>query len=154
MDESSADVIDGRTIVAAVDGSAASDAALDWAIAEAKASGRHLLLVYVLTIPDELATSLLPLAGAPDASTFGPEVLKRAAAACEDAGVPHSSRLVEGTTSEKLVEISAEAAMLVLGGEEHHRLPPPGSDSVLQTCLRRCRCPLVLVKLRKHPNRS
>lgn len=138
--------VDDRTIVVAVDGSAASDEALEWAIAEAVATGRALLLLYVLTTADELATSLLPLAGGPDAGTFGQDVLKRAARRCQESAVSHTVKLVEGTPTERLIETAADAGMLVLGGHLHDRPPPPAFESVIQGCLHRCRCPLVVVK--------
>jgi nucleotide-binding universal stress UspA family protein len=130
----------------AVDGSAGSDAALDWAILEARAKGSELLLVHVLTTSDELAMSLLPLAGAPDAQTFGNEVLERAASKCEQSAVPHSAEMVEGSPAQRLVAISGGAGMLVLGGRHHDRPPPPGFESVIHGCLHRCRCPFVVVK--------
>src|SRR5579875_126748 len=146
MGDAVADRVDERTIVVAVDGSTASDAALGWAIAEAQESGRGLLLIYVLTVPDELATALLPLAGAPDAASFGQEVVRRAASRCEQADVPYVSKLVEGTAADILVGMSTGAGMLVLGGHQHDRPPPPASESVIRECLDRCRCPFVLVK--------
>jgi nucleotide-binding universal stress UspA family protein len=135
-----------NTIVVAVDGSAASDAALDWAIREARASNRELLLVYVLTVSDELATSLLPMFGGPDMSTVGREILQRSSSKCQQSGVTHSEALVEGSATESLSRISSGAAMLVMGGHEHHRSPPPPPESVLEGCLHRCQSPLVVVK--------
>lgn len=146
MGDAVADPVDELTMVVATDGSAASNAALDWAIREAAGTGRRLALVYVLTVPDELATALLPLAGAPEAATFGQEVLQRAAWRCREAGVPHSTQMVEGTPTQRLLEVAVNAGMLVLGGHHHDAPPPPAMESVIQGCLHRCRCPFVLVK--------
>jgi nucleotide-binding universal stress UspA family protein len=135
-----------KTIVVAVDGSTASTAALDWAIEEARASDRELLLVYVVSLAGELATSVWPMLGAPDVSALGQEVLRHSSSKCERSAVRHSGVSVEGPVVENLVRISSGAAMLVLGGHLRHPSPPPSLESVLQGCLHQCRCPLVVVK--------
>lgn len=146
MAEAEAHVAGSNTIVVAVDGSKASAAAVDWAVKEAQVSHHDVLLVYVVTLAGQLATSVFPLVGAPDSVALGQEVLQRSAAKCERSAVRHSEALVEGSVVDNLVRISAGAAMLVLGGHLRHPAPPPALESVLQGCLHRCPSPVVVVK--------
>lgn len=73
---------------------------------------------------DELATSLLPMFGAPDISTLGRELLQGASSKCERSAVPHPEVLVEGSATESLVRTSAGAAILVLGATNATPLRP------------------------------
>lgn len=140
--------VDSGVIVIGVDGSEGSDRALDWAINEALKSKRRLLLVHVSSV--EEAAVLAPIAplGVADSTTYAEEVLDRSSSRCEQAGVPHSVAALDGPPAERLTEVSADAAMLVVGARRqgsHHRLL---LGSVTEGCLRRSRCPLLLVK---HP---
>ena len=67
--------VDEKTILVGLDGSSDSDAALEWAVAEAEHTGRHLLLVHALPISESLALIPFSLVGLPDAASYGAHVL-------------------------------------------------------------------------------
>lgn len=62
----------------------------------------------------------------------------------EGSAVPLSTEVLEGPTSETLIELSKTARMLVLGSHSgtifHHRL-----GSVVGACLHKAQCPVVVV---------
>jgi len=138
--------VDEKTIVVGLDGSSDSDAALEWAVAEAEHTGRHLLLVHALSISESLALIPFSLVGFPDAASYGVHVLQRAADRCHRSGVAASTRLLEGSPADVLVAISEGAAMLVAGARGRGQAATMLLGSVSQDCARRGRCPVVVVK--------
>lgn len=142
--------VDSGVIVVGVDGSDGSDRALEWAINEALDSKRNLLLVHVSSVQESAVLApIAPLVA--DATTYADELLSRLSSRCEEAGVRHSVATLYGSPAERLTEVSADAAMLVIGARGHG--PPPRMifGSVTEGCLHRFRCPLLLVK---HPKQD
>ena len=140
---------DANTIVVGTDGSPGSDAALEWAVKEAFGSRRRVLAVYAFPLAETMVLAPLTLVGFPDASSYGPEVLRRAADYCGDAGVPFATVLAEGSPADCLVDASDGAAMLVLGARGRGQATSLLLGSVSQDCARRARCPVVLIKPKK-----
>lgn len=140
---------DANTIVVGTDGSPGSDAALEWAVKEAFGSRRRVLSVYAFPLAETMVLAPLTLVGFPDASSYGAEVLRRAADYCGDAGVPFSTVLAEGSPADCLVDASDGAAMLVLGARGRGQATSLLLGSVSQDCARRARCPVVLIKPKK-----
>ena len=140
------DRVDEKTIVVGLDGSSDSDAALEWAVADAERTGRHLLLVHVLSISESLALIPFSLVGFPDAASYGAHVLQRGLGRCHQSGVAASTRLLEGSPADVLVATSDGAAMLVAGARGRGQAATMLLGSVSQDCARRGRCPVVVVK--------
>ncbi|HEX6394573.1 MAG TPA: universal stress protein [Acidimicrobiales bacterium] len=138
--------VDSKTIVIGVDGSDGSDRALDWAIDEARCSDRRLLIVHVVSVVNEMVAAPLVPMGISDPDSYGEAVLSRAGEKCDRLAVSHSEALLDGPPAESLVEVSAGAAMLVVGG--HRRGPAGRLGSVSEGCVHRSLGPVVLVKHR------
>jgi nucleotide-binding universal stress UspA family protein len=136
-------------IVAGVSGSRASYAALAWAAAEARRRGARLRVVQAWTARPPRA--YYAVAASPGPARPGPA---RPDPARPDPARPDPARpdpartdparteieLIEGPAERVLVDASAQADLLVLGAG---RQPPVGP--VIRACLRRARCPVVVV---------
>lgn len=140
--------VDRDTIVVGVDASECSDAALDWAAAEAKRSGRRLLLVTVWHWSSSVVSSPLSLLGQNDPYTAGRHILEQSARRVRAEGVPVHTWLVEGSPSGTLAEIAADAAMLVVGSRGHGTVRRSLLGSVSKGSLSQARCPVVIIPQR------
>ncbi|WP_020658908.1 universal stress protein [Amycolatopsis benzoatilytica] len=116
-------------IVVGVDGSAASLAARQWTLTEARQSGRTAKAVHAR--PAGIATSC-----------WEPAALAAAA------GAPFGTETVDGLPGPTLVEASAGAEMLVLGSHGQHGLLRQLVGSVSAYCLREAACPVVVIPAR------
>lgn len=144
-----------RRIVAGVDGTAASDAALGWAVRESRL--RHAVLHLVLA-HDQNRLRRAPYAPAsPVADAYAEAAMLLAAAECAAAReLPRESivaELADGPPARVLLDRADGADLLVLGttgpaGNEadhlHHAVGP-----VARACVRRAPCPVVLVAPRR-----
>ena len=137
--------VDEATIVVGIDGSECSHQALTWALAEAKRTNRWLLLVHAWHWTEDAISSPLSLAGVPDSRKGGRGLLAAAGARAKRYGVPARTHLAEGSPATALTEISPGAAMLVVGAHGHRGLSRMLVGSVSQGCLRRARCPVVVI---------
>lgn len=136
--------VDGDTIVVGVDASSCSDKALDWAIDEAKRSGRRLLLVNVWHWTSGVVGSPMSLVGHEDPHTAGRHTLDRAARHAQAEGAPVTTFLAEGAASAALTEIARDAAMLVVGRHGHGGVRAL-MGSVSKACLEHSRSPVVVI---------
>ena len=109
-------------IAVGVDGSVPSNVAVDWAAREASLRGLPLTLVHV--IPSSL-TRMWPQVPTPSElrewhELNGHEILRQARQVAEDAakgrnGIEVSGHIVTGNASAALIDLSKEAAMIVVG---------------------------------------
>lgn len=145
-DSDFAPVRGGPPIVAGVDGSATSGAALRWAVAEAAATGRSVRAV--------AAWSYVPAADPGGVVAPIDEVAAKHGRALDDfvretvgerPDAPVRADLVEGDPADVLVRASAEASLLVLGSHGRGRLLSALLGSVSARCLRRAACPVVII---------
>jgi nucleotide-binding universal stress UspA family protein len=149
-------------IVVGVDGSAGSDAALRWALAEAKLRGVPLRAVSAYEVPQLLAEG--PLVGAPGVFASGAteEELERLRSASvaqaerivEDAlarmgaevdGVEIDSAAVEGPPAQALMESARGAEVLVVGSRGHGGFVGLLLGSVSHKVVHHPPCPVVIV---------
>ena len=86
--------VDEDTIVVGIDGSEASNRALNWALAEAERSERSLLLVHVWHWTSDAIGSPMSLIGMPDSRTSGRRLLSGAAARAKSRQVAVATRLI------------------------------------------------------------
>jgi nucleotide-binding universal stress UspA family protein len=133
-------------IVVGVDGSPESRAALRWAMGEAKLRGATLEAVYVWSIP-AIVGPAAPPALVPveemrqDAESMLTSVLEEEA---PDVGITQT--VVEGNASDLLVDISADADMLVVGSRGHGGFAGLLLGSVSSQCSHHAACPFVIIR--------
>lgn len=134
-------------IVVGVDGSAPSDAALAWAVAEAAVRRAEVVAVHALAVRPVVAP--LPRDGEAGPGRFeaaGRHLLGEALARLPGhEQVPTRTRVVDGPPVAALVAESAAADLLVLGTRGHGGLPGLLLGSTGYGCLHLCRCPVVLL---------
>ncbi len=140
-----------RRIVAGVDGSPSSVAALRWAINEAKLTGD--------TVEAIIAWEYSAAAGGYDWVTMAVDYKvdlraiaeKALAEAIDEAAGPDckvtiEGRVVEGYASAVLVDASAHADLLVVGSRGHGTFTEALIGSVSQNCVHHAKCPVVIVR--------
>ncbi|HET6966086.1 MAG TPA: universal stress protein [Acidimicrobiales bacterium] len=134
-------------IVVGLDGSAPSDAALAWAVAEAAVRGTEVVAVHALAVRPVVAP--LPSdgeAGPGRLEAAGRRLLQESLARTPGhERVPVRARVVDGPPVAALAAESAAADLLVLGTRGHGGLPGLLLGSTGYGCLHVCRCPVVLV---------
>jgi nucleotide-binding universal stress UspA family protein len=129
-------------VVVGVDGSDVSAAVLRWARNQAKATGGRLRVVYGWHVADQSRDVPLRMEAELDRAAQR-RVGELVAAAAPDVPVEH---VVEETAPADLLLREAKGAdLLVLGSAGHRRAEPPSRGSVVQTCLDRATCPVVVV---------
>jgi nucleotide-binding universal stress UspA family protein len=128
-------------IVVGVDGSPAAKAALVWAVAEAKRTNASVLALSVCHLTTSASSGSDPFA----------ETHRRDLNAAVDAlgtaadGVRIDQEIPHGKPGPVLVERSADAASLVIGGHGEHRSGVLVMSSVTSYCLRHARCAVVVI---------
>ncbi len=144
----------GLLIVVGVDDTAASTAALDWAVREARLrrAALHLVLAH-----DPARARRAPYARpvAPDASAADPEAARLAQAVVRAARLFPSGRvtseLVDGLPAQVLADRAAGAELLVLGSARPAEDPNGPLGPVARACLRHPPCPVVVVCSERQP---
>lgn len=150
------------TIAVGVDGSAGSDAALRWALAEARLRGARLSVIHAYQTPQLTVGDLGIVAGAP-AAVFSPEQVDRLRSAVESdahnvieaalrqagddalAGVEVERQAVEGPAVRVLIESARGAELLVLGSRGRGGFLGLLLGSVSQQCAQHPPCPVVIL---------
>lgn len=144
---------DKNTIVVGIDRSPASAAALAWAVRHAKRSGKSVLAVSVCQIhpvpPSSMPLPVAEPAGeAPFRALHQHELDVAIQALGPDAeGVRIEQSVPSGSPGRVLVEISAGADSLVLGGHGYRKSGIYVLSSVTSYCLRHAACPVVVVPM-------
>lgn len=153
--------IHAGSIVAAVDGSPHSDAALDWAAEEARLSGRPLTLVYAERRMGAQERGWLAQAGIPlsqlrqEIRADSEKLLQRArSAAIAVAGDMETDAVLRaGDPRELLLELAGDASMIVLGSRGHGPVSSLLLGSVSVAVSRHATCPVVVVRPREEAAR-
>jgi nucleotide-binding universal stress UspA family protein len=147
-------------IVVGVDGSADADAALTWAMADARRRGTTVTAILVWTA-DDCPTTVLERAygpGGPTVETAAQQVLgdavRRARIRAGDSGVTVVERAVYRDAVETLLDAAADADMLVVGHRGTDTLQRLVMGSISGACLRRATAPVVVVRAQGTPNDS
>jgi nucleotide-binding universal stress UspA family protein len=144
-----------RTIVAGVDGSPLSLAALDFAVEEAELTGMRLLALHAWLQP--IATghdTLVPLATDLDALQAENEAIlseSLAGVRMRQPDLAIEARTVQGMAATVLTDASKSAALLVIGS--HGRGPVAGLliGSVSQAVLHHSHCPVAVIHAHREP---
>ena len=131
-------------IVVGVDGSAHGNAALEWAVDEARIRGGGIVAVFAWQLP------FIGVPGAFDRDEMeqlGKRFLAETVAAVVPAGVVPVTRLVaQGDVSESLIEASRDADLLVLGSRGRGGFAGLKLGSVSAECVQHASCPVVVIK--------
>jgi nucleotide-binding universal stress UspA family protein len=131
-------------IVVGVDGSAHSEAALRWALAEAEARSGEVIALFAWQVP------FLSFPGAFDREELEKAskafLIETVSAIVPTPAVPLRTIVAEGDPTESLVKASQDAELLALG--IRGRSPAVGLllGSVSQGCAATASCPVVLIK--------
>ena len=136
---------DQHAIFVGIDGSAASDAALAWACAEARLRGSAVVALHVISEPYQLPR--IPIEKPEGKLELqGQQVLDEALSRASTEGVVVESRLLEGAPGELLVEASEDAELVVVGTRRHGGLASFVLGSVSNTVVHHAHCPVVVVR--------
>ena len=135
-----------RRIVVGVDGSPASERALEWAAAEAERSGASLSLLSAWLFPMALGYAFTTTVD--DVRRSAQEAIDRAMArvAVVAPGVPVRGETVEQAPAPALVAAAAGAQLLVVGSRGLGGFQGLLLGSVSQYCTRHATCSVVVVR--------
>ena len=134
-------------IVVGVDGSPSSRAALRWAIDQARLTGARLQAVTAWEFPTVYGWG--PTYPYEDfAATAGKVLAESVQEACglDGPDVEIRESVVPGHPAQVLIDASAPAALLVVGGRGHSGFAGTLLGSVSQHCAQHARCPVVIVR--------
>ena len=138
-------------IVAGVDGSESSLAALRWAVRQAELTGGTVEAVIAWHYP------VLPIpVGPPPVAVIDPAEFEKAAdktvteaihaVAGSGSNVQVSAQVTEGNAAQVLIDAAAGADLLVVGYRGHGGFTEALLGSVSQQCVHHARCPVVIVR--------
>jgi nucleotide-binding universal stress UspA family protein len=137
----------GGRIVVGVDGSSSSHKALEWAARQAEKTFSVLEVVtswqwpksygYALPLPEDFD----PAAVAKEVNNTAFDLVRN-----DHPGVDVRSLIVEGHPGQALTDVSADAAMLVVGSRGHSELVGMLLGSVSEYCVSHGRCPVVVLR--------
>jgi nucleotide-binding universal stress UspA family protein len=140
-----------RRVVAGVDGSAESVAALMWACREAVLRDADVHAVLAVEAACHRHASYAAPRHAETQGSWGAarDVLRRAVsdASARYPGINVRAEVAEGLAARVLLDRSADADMLVLGRTYHDPDHQRGSGPVIRACLRSAACPVVVISV-------
>ena len=133
-------------IVVGVDGFESSEAALRWAIHQAKLTGAVVEAVTAWQVP--AGTGLVPIADMPDYQDDARTVLAEAITemCTTDPEVEVRPHVVAGRAGQVLVDVADGADLLVVGCRGHGGLADARLGSVGQFCVHHAPCPVVIMR--------
>ena len=140
-----------KNILCPIDFSAASRAALEIALDLAKRLGAEVRLVHIFQLPyyvgweDGVAMAAASVEFLEQMRKRGEEQLAAQVALCKAAGVPARGEQIDGAPYLKIVELSAEADMVVMGTHGRTGLPRLMLGSVAERVVRLAKCPVITV---------
>ncbi len=139
----------GHRIVAAVDGSASSLEALRWAIRQAELTGAVVDAVIAWQYP--AAATGFGWSGVADDSDYAEIAAKTVAEAISQAVDPGSDVrvrpvVVQGYPAQVLVDVAADADLVVVGSRGHGGFAGALLGSVSQHCAHHAPCPVVVIR--------
>jgi len=136
-------------VVVGVDGSAHSDAALRWGLADAEKHQGQLIAVFAWQVPFSSFPGLYDREALEKASKDF--LIEKVSAIAPTPAVPLMPLVAEGEPAEALLAAAKDADLLVLGTRGRSRLAGLLLGSVSQICAAAAACPVVLVKQQDFP---
>jgi nucleotide-binding universal stress UspA family protein len=137
-----------RRIVVGVDGSASSKAALAWAISQARLTGETVEAVIAWEFPVGYSFAFAASAAGVDFQGIAVQVVADAVAELSTLAGPVTIRsiAVEGNPTRVLLDASAGAELLVVGGRGHEGFTEALLGSVSQHCVHHATCPVMVIR--------
>jgi nucleotide-binding universal stress UspA family protein len=135
---------EARRIVVGVDGFESSEAALRWAIDQARLTGVVVEAVTAWQIP--AGSGLVPPTDMPDYEDDARTILAAAIAEIGTVDVEIRPRVVKGPAGQLLVDAAEGAELLVVGCRGHSGLAEALLGSVGQYCVHHAACPVVIMR--------
>ena len=141
-------------IVAGVDGSPSSLAALQWAVRQAGLTGGRVQAVIAWQFPAAIGGyEWAPVAvlESTDYEEIAQKVVTGAIAAVDTSGcdVPISIKVRKGNAAQVLIDAAADADLLVVGSRGHGGFAGALLGSVSQHCVHHAPCPVAVIRYRK-----
>ncbi len=135
-------------IVAGVDGSGPSKAALAWAIRQGRLTGATVEAVIAWEFPVNYGTPAPLMPPRTDFEEVASEVVTLAIAdvSSPDERVTIRRKVVEGNAAQVLLDASAGADLLVVGSRGHGGFVEALLGSVGQHCVHHATCPVVVIR--------
>jgi nucleotide-binding universal stress UspA family protein len=140
-----------QTILCPTDFSPASDAALAMAIDLAKALKASVRVLHVFQLPFYVGWENGPAAAAATESLLGDlrkrgrDQLELSAKRCSEAGVSVTTDHVDGVPHSRIVELSQDVSLVVMGTHGRTGLPRLMIGSVAERVVRLAHCPVLTV---------
>jgi nucleotide-binding universal stress UspA family protein len=138
-------------IVAGVDGSPSSRAALRWAVRQAMLTGGTVEAVMAWKhtfVPGGYGGAPVAMIGDVNYQDLSEKALAEVISEAVDAG-DHArvrSRVAEGNASQVLLDAAADADLLVVGSRGHGSFADALLGSVSQNCVHHARCPVLIMR--------
>lgn len=143
-------------ILVAYDASLDAQAALDWAIREARISDLPLLITFVrhdfVTRESSAATMSWSPAVVESLAPSGVEIVADGVARATAAGVVATSQILEGPTAAAIAEQSTEVAMIVIGSRGIGAIQGAFLGSVVPHVASHSHCPVIVVRAGGDPS--
>ena len=141
----------GQVVVAGVDGSAESIAALDWAVRHGRATGATVRAVHAWHYPAAAGVAPVGVTPAPVEAQveqrLRADLEKAVDQVCPDPSEPRPEiRLHYGHPADALIEESQDASLLVVGHRGHRAITGLLMGSVAFQCISSASCPVVVVR--------
>lgn len=138
----------GPVVVVGVDGSKASDAALEWAAEEARMRGATLRVVHSWALPSWSYSAYLPPASFDDVEPAAREDLDRQVVQVlgPHPAVPVEQELREGPAAEQILEAAADAVLVVVGSRGRGGFAGLLLGSVSAQVVQHAHCPVTIVR--------
>jgi nucleotide-binding universal stress UspA family protein len=137
----------GRILVG-VDGSPEADAALAWAVQEARIRGAILEVVVAWSVRKAVFPTRFPMHGPqePEMQQLAQMILDKAVADLGDAGVLVEAKVLPGDAPTVLVNRSRDADLLVVGTRALNRAREALLGSVSHACTHHTRAPIAIIR--------
>ncbi|RSM85178.1 universal stress protein [Kibdelosporangium aridum] len=142
-----------RPILVGVDGTPASTAALEWAVAEGLRRDLPVLAVMVHQVAGQIMIGAVPYDALPPAGVEAEhaDCVRRLAdtvAEADTGDIAVKQMVVTGVAGEELAKLSSEADLLVVGSHGHNRFSEVVLGSVSSYCVHHSSCPVVVIPRR------
>ena len=144
--EQISDDVGDTDIVVGVDGSLPGQAALRWALAQARLTGGRIRATIAWEIPSYIGWAMIPYDGLEAAAGKLLHESVAEAVGFDGPDVTVMESVMPGHPAQVLIDASTHAALLVVGSRGHGAFAGTLLGSVSQHCAQHAHCPVVVVR--------